>query len=53
MGDDGSRVGGQVGTHLGSASAAVFPGRRRHRWLALGLLAVWGPGLVVMLADTD
>jgi Mn2+/Fe2+ NRAMP family transporter len=25
----------------------------RRRWLALGLLAVWGPGLVVMLADTD
>ena len=27
-------------------------GRRRH-WLTLGLLAFWGPGLVVMLADTD
>ncbi|HUH67884.1 MAG TPA: divalent metal cation transporter [Mycobacterium sp.] len=23
------------------------------RWLRFGLLAVWGPGLVVMLADTD
>ncbi len=25
----------------------------RLRWLRFGLLAVWGPGLVVMLADTD
>lgn len=25
----------------------------RRRWLRWGLLAVWGPGLVVMLADTD
>ncbi|WP_269859181.1 NRAMP family divalent metal transporter [Streptomyces sp. RPT161] len=25
----------------------------RHRWLGLGFLALWGPGLVVMLADTD
>lgn len=30
----------------------LLPSRRR-RWLGLGLLAVWGPGLVVMLADTD
>jgi Mn2+/Fe2+ NRAMP family transporter len=28
------------------------PGRRR-RWLLAGLLAVWGPGLIVMLADGD
>ena len=27
--------------------------RTRGRWLRWGLLAVWGPGLVVMLADTD
>lgn len=27
--------------------------RVRGRWLRWGLLAVWGPGLVVMLADTD
>ncbi|OBI31211.1 NRAMP family divalent metal transporter [Mycobacterium sp. E2238] len=27
--------------------------RARGRWLRWGLLAVWGPGLVVMLADTD
>jgi NRAMP (natural resistance-associated macrophage protein)-like metal ion transporter len=26
---------------------------RRRRWLRWGLLSVWGPGLVVMLADTD
>lgn len=26
---------------------------RRRRWLRRGLLTVWGPGLVVMLADTD
>jgi Mn2+/Fe2+ NRAMP family transporter len=25
----------------------------RRRWLIAGILAVWGPGLVVMLADTD
>jgi NRAMP (natural resistance-associated macrophage protein)-like metal ion transporter len=31
-----------------SASAS-----RRGRWLRWGLLTVWGPGLVVMLADTD
>ena len=27
--------------------------RSRRRWLVVGILAVWGPGLVVMLADTD
>jgi Mn2+/Fe2+ NRAMP family transporter len=27
--------------------------RRRARWIVVGILAVWGPGLVVMLADTD
>lgn len=25
----------------------------RRRWLRRGVLAIWGPGLVVMLADTD
>ncbi|MGZ4582956.1 MAG: NRAMP family divalent metal transporter [Mycobacterium sp.] len=29
------------------------PVSRRGRWLRWGLLTVWGPGLVVMLADTD
>lgn len=28
-------------------------GRRPRRWLTVGLLAIWGPGLIVMLADTD
>jgi Mn2+/Fe2+ NRAMP family transporter len=27
--------------------------RPHHGWLVVGILAVWGPGLVVMLADTD
>lgn len=27
--------------------------RSRRRWLVAGLFVVWGPGLVVMLADTD
>ncbi|KEF98096.1 hypothetical protein K883_01093 [Mycobacterium sp. TKK-01-0059] len=30
-----------------------IPLRTRGRWLRWGLLSVWGPGLVVMLADTD
>ena len=29
------------------------PVPRRGRWLRWGFFAVWGPGLVVMLADTD
>jgi len=29
------------------------PVSRPRRWLRWGLLTVWGPGLVVMLADTD
>src|SRR5579875_358603 len=41
---------------LGDTSVRVAPpappsGRRR--WAPAGLLAVWGPGLIVMLADTD
>jgi Mn2+/Fe2+ NRAMP family transporter len=37
-------------------TGAAPPARRgvpRRWWLSLGFLAVWGPGLVVMLADTD
>ena len=32
---------------------AALPSYRRRRWFTLGFLAAWGPGLVVMLADTD
>jgi Mn2+/Fe2+ NRAMP family transporter len=32
---------------------AAFPSSRRRLWFRLGFLAAWGPGLVVMLADTD
>ncbi len=39
---------GQVAT-----APAAFPSARRHLWFRLGFLAAWGPGLVVMLADTD
>src|SRR5581483_12101516 len=35
-----------------AAPGAATPAVRRG-WWRLGLLAVWGPGLVVMLADTD
>lgn len=45
---------------IGGAGMAFAPGGelttavgRRRWWLSLGFLAVWGPGLVVMLADTD
>ncbi len=40
----------QVADPLDEASESVS---RRGRWLRWGLLTVWGPGLVVMLADTD
>ena len=37
-----------------SELAAAAPAQSYRRWwLRLGFLAVWGPGLVVMLADTD
>jgi Mn2+/Fe2+ NRAMP family transporter len=51
----GEIVAGQlgIGSHAG-VSAALPPGSGSRRWwLGLGFLAVWGPGLVVMLADTD
>jgi len=58
--DDGGRPGagvGLTGSHERSALAAQrVPSLAkywRHRGLLIGLLAVWGPGLVVMLADTD
>jgi Mn2+/Fe2+ NRAMP family transporter len=34
-------------------SGSPKPISRGGRWLRVGLLTVWGPGLVVMLADTD
>ncbi|MDR3655352.1 MAG: divalent metal cation transporter [Mycobacterium sp.] len=40
----------QVADPLDEPSESV---PRRGRWLRWGLFAVWGPGLVVMLADTD
>jgi len=38
-------------SHSAATTDVAVRGRRRS--LALGLLAVWGPGLIVMLADTD
>jgi Mn2+/Fe2+ NRAMP family transporter len=42
--------GGTVALAQATAPASLT---RRRLWLGLGFLAVWGPGLVVMLADTD
>jgi NRAMP (natural resistance-associated macrophage protein)-like metal ion transporter len=42
----------ETSTPVTSAQSPESVGRRP-RWLRWGLLAVWGPGLVVMLADTD
>lgn len=36
-----------------SASLTARQERTGRRWFVIGLLAVWGPGLIVMLADTD
>lgn len=40
-------------TPVADAADQPEPVSRRGRWLRWGLLTVWGPGLVVMLADTD
>lgn len=40
-----------LGGAAGPSPAVASP--RRAWWLRFGFLAVWGPGLVVMLADTD
>ncbi|MBV8539698.1 MAG: divalent metal cation transporter [Pseudonocardiales bacterium] len=53
VGDVVAAAQAQSGTGRGVDTALVaFPSRRR-RWSRLGFLAAWGPGLVVMLADTD
>jgi Mn2+/Fe2+ NRAMP family transporter len=44
---------GPVSTTAPRLPPAVQAAAGRRRVLALGLLAVWGPGLIVMLADTD
>jgi Mn2+/Fe2+ NRAMP family transporter len=44
------QLGPGAGMPAVSARACSISGRW---WLRLGLLTVWGPGLVVMLADTD
>jgi Mn2+/Fe2+ NRAMP family transporter len=38
-------------TELTELTEPAWPARRRRTWLVL--LALWGPGLIVMLADTD
>jgi len=40
-------------TGVPALEAVASRERSRQRWLFTGLLAIWGPGLVVMLADTD
>lgn len=37
----------------GDTVPAALPSARRRLWFRVGFLAAWGPGLVVMLADTD
>ena len=51
----GEIVAGQLrpGADAGISAAPGRWGISRRWWLRLGFLAVWGPGLVVMLADTD
>jgi Mn2+/Fe2+ NRAMP family transporter len=43
----------RLGSDAGIPAAPARRGISRRWWLRLGFLAVWGPGLVVMLADTD
>jgi Mn2+/Fe2+ NRAMP family transporter len=50
--DEAAAQGMRLGA--GCGTAVSFPRGLPRRWLLrLGFLAVWGPGLVVMLADTD
>ena len=41
--------------HVDTSPGRGVPGRRSGylRWLRIGFFAIWGPGLIVMLADTD
>ena len=43
----------RLGSDAGMSAVPARGGISRRWWLRLGFLAVWGPGLVVMLADTD
>lgn len=42
-----------LGSAAGISATPARWGMSRRWWFRLGFLAVWGPGLVVMLADTD
>jgi Mn2+/Fe2+ NRAMP family transporter len=46
-------AGDPAATDTAAGPAVRIPVRLSRRRLAIGLLAVWGPGLIVMLADTD
>jgi Mn2+/Fe2+ NRAMP family transporter len=43
----------RLGSEAAVSAAPARQGTSWRWWLRLGFLAVWGPGLVVMLADTD
>lgn len=49
---DQREPGSPADSHPGSGGRPPLPDRRR-RWSLLAMLALWGPGLIVMLADTD
>lgn len=51
--EDGKRTAPSIMERGVVTVPATLPSYRRRRWFTLGFLAAWGPGLVVMLADTD
>jgi Mn2+/Fe2+ NRAMP family transporter len=53
VGDVMAATQAQSGADGGLDTALAGPTPPPRRWFTLGFLAVWGPGLVVMLADTD
>jgi Mn2+/Fe2+ NRAMP family transporter len=56
VGSSVSEDGGEIGAVAGALAPVLDVGGAlpRRRWLlGLGFLGAWGPGLVVMLADTD